>query len=52
MNFVDLYRKLNLVEKHQKIVLIYLYDNSMHFDVINENDNLIQAYSYANRINN
>ena len=52
MKFVDLYRKLNLVKKHQKIVLIYLYDNSMHFDVFNENENLAIAYAHANRIDN
>ena len=36
MNFVNLYRKLKLIGENQKIVLIYLYDNSMYYNFSSE----------------
>ena len=52
MNFVNLYRKLKLIEENQKIVLIYLYDNSMYYNFSSEKKNIIDAYKEANKINN
>ena len=52
MNFVNLYRKLKLIGENQKIVLIYLYDNSMYYNFSSEKKNIIDAYKEANKINN
>ena len=46
MKFVDYYRRLNLITEEQKVVLIYLYNNSIYYDLHTENDGVLCAYEY------
>ena len=41
--FIKFYLKLNLIKPNQRIVLIYLYNNSMYFDLNNEKKNIDEA---------
>ena len=42
--FVHYYIELNLIEKSQNIILIYLYNNSMYYDPKLENKEILKAY--------
>ena len=42
--FVSYYEELNLIKKNQKIVLIFLYNNSMYYDIRTENFRIKDAY--------
>ena len=41
--FIPFYLKLKLIQKTQKVVLIYLYNNSMYFDIEKEKDEINKA---------
>ena len=42
--FVYFYLKLELIKKTQRVVLIYLYNNSMYFNIEKENQEIKKAY--------
>ena len=44
--FVNYYEKLNLIKKNQKKILIYLYDNSLHYNcnIKEENEEIRRAF--------
>lgn len=42
--FVEIYEELGLVKKNQKKKLIYLYDNSMLFDIGRESSEILKAH--------
>ena len=42
--FIYFYLKLELIKKTQRVVLIYLYNNSMYFNIENENREIKKAY--------
>ena len=44
LKFVQYYEKLNLIKNEQKLVLIFLYNNSMYYDIKVENSNIEDAY--------
>ena len=44
LKFVQYYEKLNLIKNEQKLVLIFLYNNSMYYDIKVENTNIEDAY--------
>ena len=44
LKFVKYYEKLNLIKNEQKLVLIFLYNNSMYYDIKVENTNIEDAY--------
>ena len=44
LKFVGYYGELNLVKKDQKIVLIFLYNSSMYYDIKIENSRIKDAY--------
>ena len=44
LKFVGYYEELNLIKKDQKIVLIFLYNSSMHYDIKIENSRIKDAY--------
>ena len=44
LKFVQYYEKLNLIRNEQKLVLIFLYNNSMYYDIKVENTNIEDAY--------
>ena len=43
-NFIYFYLKLELIKKTQRVVLIYLYNNSMYFNIEKENQEIKKAY--------
>ena len=44
LKFVGYYEELNLIKKDQKIVLIFLYNSSMYYDIKIENSRIKDAY--------
>ena len=44
LKFVQFYEKLNLIKNEQKLVLIFLYNNSMYYNIKVENSNIEDAY--------
>ena len=42
--FVSYYEELKLIKKNQKIILIFLYNNSMYYDIKTENYRIKEAY--------
>ena len=44
LKFVGYYEELNLIKKEQKIVLIFLYNSSMYYNIQIENDRIKEAY--------
>ena len=44
LKFVKYYEKLNLIKNEQKLVLIFLYNNSMYYNIKVENSNIEDAY--------
>ena len=44
LKFVGYYEELNLIKKEQKIVLIFLYNSSMYYDIKIENSRIKDAY--------
>ena len=45
---ISFYLKLKLIQKTQKVVLIYLYNNSMYFDIEKENSEINRARGLLN----
>ena len=46
LKFVNYYEELNLIQNSQKIVLIFLYNNSMYYDIMAENYKVQEAYNF------
>ena len=46
LKFVNYYEELNLIQNSQKIVLIFLSNNSMHYDIKAENYKVEEAYNF------
>ena len=44
LKFVSYYEKINIINKDQKIVLIFLYNSSMYYDIKTENNRIKEAY--------
>lgn len=44
LKFIEYYEKLNLIKKDQKIVLIFLYNNLMYYNIRVENSRIREAY--------
>lgn len=45
LKFVKYYEELCLIQNNQKIVLIFLYNNTMHYNIKAENNNVEEAYN-------
>ena len=50
--FIGYYKKLKLIENEQKIILIYLLDNSMFYDIYTDYKEIIKVYDYLKNYKN
>jgi len=50
--FIGYYKKLNLIKSDQKVLLIYLFDNSMHYDIHTDNKEIEKVYNNLNEDKN
>ena len=50
--FIGYYKKLKLIENEQKIILIYLLDNSMFYDIYTDYKEIIKVYGYLKNYKN